>query len=269
MPENAHEFQCTGPIQAEISLGAGDIVVATADELVATVLVSPGDGREGSRTAAENTRVEFDHDRLRVHNPDNHGWGFRRGGQIRVELRLPVDSTLRTQAGSADLRASGRLGSLEVKTGSGDVTVAETSGSLHAESGSGDVRAQTVGGELHVRTASGDITAGQVRGGLSVTAASADVTIDDVSGPVRLSTASGDIRLGVVHGPDLRVNSASGDVTVGVPIGTRVWLDLSTVSGSTRSDLEMTGQQPTDQGATTSLAVRTISGDIHIRRVGG
>jgi DUF4097 and DUF4098 domain-containing protein YvlB len=271
MSEKKHEFVCTGPIQAEVVLGAGEVIVSTTDALVATVVVRARDGRDSSTSTAEHTKVEFDQDRLTVHAPDQRGWALRwGGGQIQIELTLPHDSALRTLAGSADLRLGGRLGNVDAKTGSGDITVTDTSGDVHVNSGSGDVRAQTVAGDLTVNTASGDVTAVRVAGALAVKAASADVRVDEALGPVRITTASGDVQLGAVRGPELQVNSASGDVVVGVPVGTRVWLDLSTVSGSTRSDLEMTAGQspPPGDGPTTSLQVRTISGDVHIRRVG-
>ena len=43
-------------------------------------------------------------------------------------------------------------------------------------------------------------------------------------------------------------------------------LDLSTVSGSTDSDLAMTGAAP-EGGAALTLRVHTASGDISVRRV--
>jgi len=271
MSEKTHEFTCTGPIEAEVVLGAGDIIVSTTDALVATVVVRSRDGRDASVEAVEQTRVEFDHDRLTVHAPDHRGWSLRWGtGQLQIELTLPHDSALRTIGGSTDVRQTGRLGRFDAKTGSGDVTLAETSGPVHVESGSGDVRAQTVGGDLGVHTASGDVSVSRVVGELTVKAASADVRIDEALGQVRVNTASGDVQVGAIRGAGLQVNSASGDVVVGVPIGTRVWLDLSTLSGSTRSDLEMSGTAPTGptDGPTTSVQVRTMSGDVHIRRVG-
>jgi DUF4097 and DUF4098 domain-containing protein YvlB len=271
MSEKTHEFACTGPIEAEVVLGAGDIIVSTTDALVATVVVRSRDGRDASNHAVEQTKVEFDRDRLTVHAPDQRGWSLRWGsGQLQIEVTLPHDSGLRTLGGSTDVRQSGRLGRFEAKTGSGDVTLADTSGNVRVESGSGDVRALTVGGELSVNTASGDVSVNRAGGDLTVKAASADVRVDEALGQVRVNTASGDVQVGAMRGPALQVNSASGDVVVGVPIGTRVWLDLSTLSGSTRSDLEMSGGPsagPSDEAAT-SVQVRTMSGDVHIRRVG-
>jgi Putative adhesin len=265
MPENSYEFTCTGPVQTEVELGAGALLVTAGDDLTATVTIAPADGREGSRAAADQTMVEFDRDRLSIHTPRS-GWNFLRGGgQLRIEVRLPVDSDLLARLGSADLRTTGRLGTVEVKTGSGDVSVAETSGDLRVQSGSGAIRTDVIGRELSVTTASGDVSASRV-GAATVKGASADISIEETQGPVRLNTASGDIRIGAVRGPELHANSASGDVMVGVPAGTQVWLDLNTVSGSTMSDLQMTGQAAAE-GPVTTVQIRTVSGDIQIRRV--
>jgi hypothetical protein len=267
MSAKTHEFACTGPVQAEVDLGAGVLLVTATDDLTATVVVSPGDSRDGSRAAVEQTSVEFDRDRLTIHGPRTTGWNFLRGGsQLRIEVRLPTDSGVAAQLGSADVRTAGRLGTVEVRTGSGDISVAETSGDLRVQSGSGDVRTDLIGREFQAVTASGDVSASRVLGVVSVKAASGDVVIDDPHGPVHLNTASGDIRVGAVRGQELHAHSASGDVVVGVPSGRKVWLDLSTMSGSTSSDLDMTGQTPSD-GPVTTIQVRTMSGDIQIRRV--
>jgi len=267
MSANTHEFACTGPIQADIDLGSGQLQVHAGVGLTATVTIHPADGREGSRAAAEQTTVEFDNDRLSIHTPRTSGWSFLRGGsQLRVEIRMPEDSSLQARLGSADLRAVGRLGDVEVKTGSGDISIAETSGDVRIQSGSGDIRADVVLGDLQITTASGDVSATRVTGTTAIRGASADVSLEDAQGPVHLNTASGDIRIGAVRGPELHVNSASGDVMVGIPTGTKVWLDLNTVSGSTASDLQMTGE-PAADGPVATVQVRTISGDIQIRRV--
>ena len=267
MSANIHEFTCTGPVETEIELGAGALLVTAGDDLTATVSITPADGREGSRAAAEASTVEFDRDRLTIHTPRNNGWSILRGGgNLRVEIRLPVDSSVHARVGSADIRTVGRLGNVDIKTGSGDIVIDQTSGDVRIQSGSGDIRAEQVVRDMHVTTASGDVTAVCVLGTTSIKAASADLVLDDAQGPVHLNTASGDIRIGAVRGPELHAHSASGDVLVGVPAGTKVWLDLSTISGSTASDLHMTGE-PVADGPVATVQVRTISGDIQIRRV--
>src|SRR5690606_12463897 len=86
-----------------------------------------------------------------------------------------------------------------------------------------------------------------------------------VAAAAHVRTASGDVQLGSVHGDQVDVVTASGDVSVGVPAGTGVWLDITTASGSTHSDLAMSGEAPPN-GAKLALTVRTASGDIHIHR---
>ena len=62
---------------------------------------------------------------------------------------------------------------------------------------------------------------------------------------------------------DLKVQSVSGDVDIGVGPGLALWLDVSSVSGSTSSDLEL-GEKPGEGGIPVELRVRTVSGDIRV-----
>src|SRR5690349_9170073 len=121
--EQQREFATTGPIRAAVRLPSGELEVIATDTDVVTVAVRP-DGSEGSRQAAAATTIEFTDGRLRVETPDHGGgWLFKRGAQVRVELRLPTDSDLRFSTGSGDLRTEGRLREVEVSTGSGDAVV--------------------------------------------------------------------------------------------------------------------------------------------------
>jgi DUF4097 and DUF4098 domain-containing protein YvlB len=258
-----HEFTCAGPIDLRVRIAAGDLNVTAEATRTAVVQVAPGDGSEASREAAEHTLVEFSGDTLRIETPERSGW---RRGRVHVEVRVPTDSRLRAGLGSADLRTEGQLGAAIVHTGSGDSTLHTTSGDLQVESGSGDLRVRAVGGALRVKTGSGDVSADSVSGPVSVKVASGDVRLAAVSGAIEVTSASGDIGLGAVRSGDVKINSASGDVSVGVPTGTSVWLDLSTISGSTNSDLAMTSGAP-DGGPALTVRVNTASGDISVRRV--
>ena len=70
-----------------------------------------------------------------------------------------------------------------------------------------------------------------------------------------------DVQRGVVD-----LSSTSGSVTVGVRRGTLVWLDLSSVSGRTRSDLEADGAAPMGDEEPLTLTVRSVSGSITVGR---
>lgn len=262
----AQEFPCPEPIEVLVRIGGGEVDVTAHEAATATVDVSPYDDTEASRTAAAETRVSFAGGRLHVESPElSTGW-LRRGPRLRVRILLPNDSTVRVRTGSADVQLDGRFETVEVHTGSGDTVVDKVTGDLTVDSGSGDLRVNQVGGTLRFKSGSGDLRSGRVGGPVSVNTSSGDVTIDGVTSTVQVRSASGDVRLGSVGGNQATVTTASGDVSVGVPAGTSVWLDLSTASGSTRSDLAMSGEAPAG-GAQLGLSVRTASGDIDVHRV--
>ena len=259
------DFPTTGPVTATARIGAGHLTVSAGARNSAIVSVTPYDDAEASRAAAANTRVEFVDGELRVDTPDHSGGWLRRGGRVRVELRLPADSKLTSMTGSADVHLDGRFAAASVKSGSGDTTIEQVVGDLTVNSGSGDIRVGEVDGRMIAHTGSGDITVRAVTGDAALDSSSGDIRIDDAGGMVQVGSASGDVTVGAVRGSSLAVKTASGDVSVGVPRGRRVWLDLSTASGSTRSDLAMANEPPAE-GAQLTLTVRTASGDIDIHR---
>jgi hypothetical protein len=259
-----HEFTCTGPVEATVDLGGGALIVSLDEESTARVTVTPYDASEASLFASDDTTVTFADNRLRVESPNTRGAWLRRNGRVRIDVHLPMASHLRARTGSADVNAGSGLGGLVVNSGSGDIVVEHVSGDVTVETGSGDMRIEEVGGALKAQTGSGDLVAGSVGGTLVAEAASGDVAVHNAHGPVRVNTASGDVRMGAVRGDQVRVTSASGDVAVGVPAGTRVWMELSTVSGSAINDLQMTPSEP-DGGAQLDLRIHTVSGDIAVR----
>ena len=263
-----YEFATPKPVSASMRIGAGAIIVNAEETSTTTVVVSPYDDGEASRLAAQNTRVTLNGDRLHIEVPDSTGgWLFRRSGRIQIDLRMPLDSQLRIQVGSADLHAEGRLNLVEVKSGSGNVNTVDCE-NLWVQTGSGDVRAELVRGRLHAATGSGDVSAGRVQGPVQVNSASGDVSLDHVFGDLRVTSASGDVNVQAAHRGQVRINSASGDVFIGVPIGTKVFFDLGTMSGTTSSDLPVSPQPPAGGATALNLQVHTMSGDINVFRVG-
>jgi DUF4097 and DUF4098 domain-containing protein YvlB len=262
-----HEFSHDGPVDAQVKVGSGELRVLAEATSTVTVDVRPADDSDASRQAAANTLVDFSGDRLRVEVPEsNGGWLFRRGARVDIDIRLPRHSRLRANTGSADVHLDGELGMADLNTGSGDTVVGTVTGDLTVRSGSGDLRGDRVDGDLKVKSGSGDVSVGLCVGSVSITTGSGDIEIAEARGEVGTHTASGDIRLQTVRAGDVRANTASGDVTVGVPVGTKVWLDVNTVSGSTTSHLEMSSAPP-EGGAQVNLRLQTVSGDILIRRV--
>jgi DUF4097 and DUF4098 domain-containing protein YvlB len=261
------EFTVQDRITLHAKLAAGAMHVAAEPRETAAVEVLPYDGSTASREAAERAIVEMRGSTLHVEPPEG-GWRLWRSGRLRIDVRLPEDSRLMIRLASADAQLDGRFGDATIDTASGDVTVDHIAGSLHVKGASADIRVARVDGAATIDTASGDVALGQTGAEVVVDTSSGDVTVDRNETSVQVQTASGDIRLGAVARGNVQVSTASGDVRVGIPAGTSVWLDLSTASGSTRSDLDHgDALAPATGTPDLNLRVRTASGDIELRRV--
>jgi hypothetical protein len=222
------EFDRSDPVTVAINAHSGVVKIHAEERVSVLADVEPYDGSESSRQAAADTVVSLEGDKLTVRAPDSSGWNWRGTRKLRITVRVPLDSSLAVKTASGDVTAEGRYAAARVEASSGDIRI-------------GDVNAD---------------------------AASGDITIESVGASAKVDTASGDIEVGVLRQGDARIGSASGDVKVGVLAGTGVWLDVSTASGKTRNDLDMTadgGAPPT--GANLQLRIRTASGDIRIARV--
>jgi hypothetical protein len=182
-----------------------------------------------------------------------------------VTVRTPAGARARVAAATADVQIRGRMGRLELTGASGDVDVEECA-ELQLRSASGDVRIGSITGRATVASASGDLRVGSVGGGLEMRTASGDVTVGETSGDVSVGSASGDVRIDAAGGGSVHAKTVSGDVSVAVRPGLRVWLDLSSVSGRMDSELDDDAGAATEGPAQLSLALRSVSGDLGVRR---
>ena len=107
---------------------------------------------------------------------------------------------------------------------------------------------ETARGKTVVKTGSGDLSIGAAH--------------DDTS----FSTGSGDVSVDLVERGRLTVKGASGDVSIGVKAGVPVWTDVTTVSGTIRSDLQGAGQ-PQEGQDHIEVRAKTVSGDIALSEV--
>jgi hypothetical protein len=262
------------PVRAYVQIGKGSVEVA-ATETDTTTLTLDGPG-------ADEVDVRHEGDRLEV---VQHGRaGFLRDNAVHVRLGVPAGSTPAVRTGSAPVTLRGPLDSPEVRTGSGDVTVASLHGDSLLETGSGDVRIDDSHGDARVKSGSGEVRVGQAEGDLAVSTGSGDVSlvschagaavktgsgdvvVQECSGDLSLATGSGDLLVRRALRGRVLVKGASGDVHLGIPAGLPVWTDISTVTGSVRSDLQPVGEPDQDQD---HLEVRTttVSGDVVLAQV--
>ena len=78
-----------------------------------------------------------------------------------------------------------------------------------------------------------------------------------------IQTASGDVRIGSVSAGHTEVTTASGDIVVGVAPSVGVYLDLASVSGSAKSQLD---EAEASDDVPLQVTCRAVSGDIRITR---
>jgi DUF4097 and DUF4098 domain-containing protein YvlB len=256
-------YQTPGRLALGIDIPAGDIVVRASAVDVTTLSISelrdPDDVRvtfADDRDGGHSLSIEYKR-RTRLKWLDDY--------KVRVEVSVPEGTHLRIGTASANVDASGRLGSAKVQSASGNVTLGDVTGRVDVQAASGDLDVASVGGELSFTSASGDVRAGAVAGLVAVRTASGDVAIQSATTDVRCTTVSGDIELGSVTAGDTNLKSVSGDIGVAVASGTRVMFDVSSMSGRTVSELAE-ALPPTDPNPTLTLHAGSVSGDIRIRR---
>ena len=268
-----YDFPTSGPVQARIRVRATDVnVTATETAEVSVQLI-------GDDELAERSHVDLVGDVLEVDVPQVRTGIFSGfGSKLRVEVVVPVGSSVLTKSGSGDVRTVGELAEVELRSGSGDLQVGAAdratanSGSgnaridrataVEASAGSGTIAIGTAE-DVGARTGSGDIIvdhAARLRG----TTGSGDLRIGETS-MATLRSGSGSIQVKLVRSGEIGASSASGGVTVGVADGTPTLLDCQSVSGRVRSELEPSGE-PGEGENSVVLRLRSASGSITVLR---
>jgi DUF4097 and DUF4098 domain-containing protein YvlB len=193
-------------------------------------------------------------------------WGFR-PRSIRVFATVPPRAELELVSASGDIRITGSLGPTRVRSTSGSVEL-DAVARLELSTTSGDLRVRRVGGDCTVSTVSGAGSIESIEGSFTGSSVSGDLRVSYVGGDLRIGTTSGNIRVERCDGGDVTLKSISGDLSLGLPTGIRVDADLSTISG--RASLPDSEARATGEARRpVRLAVRTVSGDVTIRRAEG
>lgn len=263
-------FETPGSVLLSIDNTVGEVDVTTHDAPRTEVEVTALEDDDASRDAVANTRVELRSDggEVRVEVPRRHGAFFGREPKVRVAVRAPHGAALAFRTASADVTAHGRLGAVRGKTASGDVEV-EAADEVSVNTASGDLRLGEVRGTAELRSVSGDVEVRHVGGELSASVVSGDLRVASADRGGSVNAVSGEISLAAVTSGDVSLTSVSGDVTVGIREGSRVHVDVTTVSGDLRSDLDLGDAPPTGDGPLVEVRGRTVSGDLRVRRAAG
>ena len=273
---STYQFETLEPVDLYVENGSGSVTVTADDTAETTVEIT---GRH-----ADETVVRQDGRQISVIAPKLRS-GFLGGdSKLDMTIKVPTDSTLAVKTGSANVTATGSYRGGQVKSGSGDVTIEILDGAavvetgsgdiridtadqeLRVKSGSGDVRVQYAGGAIAVSTGSGDVEIGTSGASTVVKTGSGDLNIGESHDDVQMSTGSGDLVIRTAHRGKLTAKGASGDVQIGIRKGVPVWTDITTVSGTIRSDLKGAGQ-PEEGQDHIELRAKTVSGDIALSEV--
>jgi hypothetical protein len=267
------DFDTPGPVRLDLELPAGRVEIdASAGDTthvdLEALTTEAEDLLAGARVDAQQ---RGDGHEVRVVVTQRTGWFVHigRGPEIRLRVACPRGAVAIVRTKSADLIARGELRELDVKTASGDVSAQEVTEDVNVKTASGDVALDTVGGRTRVQTASGDASIQRADGEVTVQLVSGDLWIHDAGASVHANTVSGDQRIEAVTEGVVEAHSVSGDVLIGVRRGSRVYVDVNTISGSTSSELELADApagEPEEEGPLVELRAKTVSGDVAIAR---
>lgn len=130
----------------------------------------------------------------------------------------------------------------------------------------------------HIASVSGDVSVSGVTGRLNASAVSGDVHITDVSGSVSASAVSGDVKVEINRldgSDDMKFNTVSGDVSVTLPGSLDADVDMSSFSGSIKTDfaIEVRSERYGSRNSARAtlgegsrrLKMSSVSGDLSLR----
>lgn len=271
------------PIDLAINLQVGAIEVIASDRADTVVTVSPTNPTKAvDCRGAEETKVEFDGERVTVVGPRPRISWFGPSESIDVKVELPTGSRLTAESAVGYVRTVGRLGATRIKSSMGGVDI-DTTGDLWLRTSHGNATLGTAEGGIEITTDFGQIRVGTVTGDATLKASHGSIAVEQSGGDVdvKLSfgdldiakalasvaakTAYGSIRLGEVSSGSIQVESGLGEVTIGVRPGVPAWLDLASKNGHVRNEL-VGDRAPDPSEQTVAVRARTELGDINIQR---
>ena len=262
------EFPCPEPAAIAIgSWGSGSVAISGEPTDVLAIEIVGSQPQVNVDDLLEQVKVNFEYGKLSVKGPMRSLRLLQRLKGLDLTIKAPAGSDCRAETASAGVAFIGQLGELIVNTASGDVTATTAGGPVKVETASGDVFVEHADTDVSINTASGDVQVGYTGGELRVSAVSGDLSIGDVRGTLGARTVSGDIAVTALTSGQAELVTTSGDVQVAVTPGIGVYLDLSSLSGRVRSDLDEVDGGDAGTGASLEIRCRTISGAIRIAKV--
>jgi hypothetical protein len=265
----SERFHTPDQATVRVRIPAGEIDGQTVDGEETTIEVEALN--DVAREALETMVIAQRGSEVLVELEERRQFGFRvRTPRLGVRIRCPHGANLGVQTVAADVEARGHFREADVKGVSADIRLEEVGLDARVKSVSGDIRIGHVGGRLVAQSVSGDVNAGRVDGIAELRSTSGDVRVESAASSVTIQTVSGDQEIGAVTEGSVQAKSVSGDVTIGVARGASVWIDAKSLSGSTRSELELSDEPAAgeENGRRVEIRANALSGDIRVTRAG-
>jgi hypothetical protein len=275
-------YDTSTPIDLAINLQAGWLEVFAGDRADTVVTVSASNPAKAiDRRGAEETKVDFDGQRLTIVGPRSRSW-FGPTESVDVKVELPAGSRFTAEIAAGGVRTVGRLGATRIKNSTGPVdidttgdlwlrashgnaTLGTAEGGIEITADHGQIRVGTVTGDAILKASHGSILVGESGGDLDAKLSYGDLEITKALASVAAKTAYGSIQLREVSSGSIQVESGFGQVTIGVRPGVPAWLDLSSKDGHVRN--ELAGDRAPDASEqTVAVRARTGYGAINIQR---
>ena len=264
-----------------LQVGAIEVVAGDRDDTVVTVSAT-NPARAVDRRGAEETKVDFDGQRVTITGPRPRLSWVGPTESVDVKIELPTGSRLTAEMAVGGLRTVGRLGATRIKAsmgpveldttgdlwlraGHGNTTIGTAEGGIEITADHGQIRVGTVTGDAILKASHGSILIAESGGDLDAKLSYGDLDITKALGSVSAKTAYGSIQLREVSSGSIQVESGYGQVTVGVRPGVAAWLDLSTRDGHVRNELDG-DRAPDASERTVAVRARTQYSDINIQR---
>jgi DUF4097 and DUF4098 domain-containing protein YvlB len=263
--DGTHTFEAGGPITLSVSLEFGTVRVHAQDTGTVTARIwAARTTRRVDVEAADRSRVHFADNALEIRVPGATRRFFGSPGSVDLDVVVPTGSSLRIDAGYAEVEITGRVDVCAVKTSYGDIRVDDT-GRLDIDSQGGTVTTGRVAGPAKVSSTYGRIRIREAGGPADLATSSGDITVTRAAGDVTARSAYGQVTIGEQVRGSASVSGSYGAVTVGIPTGTAAYLDLRSDHGQVRSELDRT-PEPRPDIERAAIRARTSYGDITIRR---
>lgn len=283
MTDRTESFETPAPPKLRVSLPFGRITVTAAETAATRIELTASNGDPNVREWIEQAEIAQIGDEIVVRGPKLRWTLFNFfGGSIEAAIATPAGADASLSIGAGRIETVGRLGAVRARTGAGNVHIAECA-EAEAKTGAGNVDIAQVAGSVETKTGAGTVKIGKVGANAEISTAAGNARIDEIAGAARMKTAHGNIEVGSAgdsldaftssgnvrvtkadHG-HIRARTVSGGVTVGVANGVAALLDLHTVSGRVRSELEASAA-PADGERRIELVLSTVSGNVNVAR---